>query len=105
MYPLVHIVHVTESCDYLTCMPSKGLSNWSVCLSVDKNIENTNNQLKYAVIHSKKGIITMFALFFEGHSTDSAIYDLWELQILFLIIARLLRPSSIRIYGTKHVAY
>ena len=67
-------------------MPSKGLSNrvdacLSVCPSVDKNIENTNNQLKYVVIHSKKGTKTTFELLFEGHSTDSAIYDLWELQI------------------------
>ena len=48
-----------------------------VSLSVrDKNIENTNNQLKYAVIRSEKGTITTFELFLEGYS---AIYDLWEL--------------------------
>ena len=39
-----------------TCMRSKELGNHvdvcpSVCPSVDKNIENTNNQLKYVVIH------------------------------------------------------
>ena len=38
-------------------------------------------QLKYVVIHSEKGIITTFELFFEGHSADSVIYNLWELQI------------------------
>ena len=50
-----------------------GLSNRiDVCLSVrDKNIENTNNQLKYAVIRSEKGTITTFSLFLEGHSTDA----------------------------------
>ena len=52
----------------------------SVCPSVDKNIENTNNQMKCA-IYSEKGSITTFELFFEGHSTDSMIYNLWELQI------------------------
>ena len=70
---------------------SKGLSNRvdicpSVCPLVEKNIENTNNQLKYVVIRSEKGTITMFELFFDGHSTDSVIYDLLQLQIqLFLI--------------------
>ena len=86
-------------------MRSKGLSNRvDVCLSVDKNIENTNNQLKYAVIRSEKGTITTFELFFEGHNVDSAIYDLLE-SFLILILARLLCPSSIQIYGTKHVTY
>ena len=41
---------------------------------------NTNNQLKYVIL-SEKGTITTFKLFFEGHSADSGIYDLWELQI------------------------
>ena len=41
-------------------------------MSADKNIENSNNQLKYAIIRSEKGTITMFEVFFEGHSTDSA---------------------------------
>ena len=69
-------------------MRSKGLSNRvDVCLSIrDKNIENTNNQLKYAVILSEKGTIT-FELLFEGHSADSAIYDLWELQIQSFLIS------------------
>ena len=58
-------------------MCSKGLNNRvDVCESMDKNIENTNNQLKYVVIRSEKGTITTFELFLEGHSTDSAIYDL-----------------------------
>ena len=61
---------------------------FSIYLSVDKNIENINNQLKYVVIHSKKGTITTFDLFFEGHSTDSAIYHLLQLQIShFLVVA------------------
>ena len=37
-----------------TCMGSTGLSNCIVCLFVTKNIENNNNQMKYAVIRSKK---------------------------------------------------
>ena len=90
-------------------MRSKGLRNRvDVCPSVDKNIENANNQLKYAVIYSKKGVITTFELFFEGHSADSAKYDLLKHQIqsfMYNIIACLLWPSSIQIYGTKHVAY
>ena len=50
-------------------MRSKGLSNCvDVCLSIrDKNIKNTNNQLKYTVIRSKKGTLTAFELFLEGH--------------------------------------
>ena len=63
----------------------QGLSNCvDVCASVcGKKIENTNNQLKYAVNHSEKGTtcITTFELFFDGHSADSAIYNLLELQI------------------------
>ena len=47
---------------------------------MDKNIENSNNQLKYIVILPEKGTTT-FELFLEGHSTDSAIYDRLELQI------------------------
>ena len=43
-------------------------------------------QLKYAVIHSENGTITTFELFFVGHSTDSAIYHLWELQIQSFLI-------------------
>ena len=55
----------------------------SVRLSVrgQKKNENCNNQLKYTVICSERGTITTFEIFFEGHSADSAIYDLWELQI------------------------
>ena len=81
----------------------------SVCLSVGgQNIENTNNQLKYVVIRSEKGAIKTFELLFEGHSTDSANTisgSCKSSHFLFLIIARLLRPSSIQIYGTKHVTY
>ena len=51
-----------------TCMGSKGLSNCIVCLSVCyKNIENNNDQMKYAVIRSEKGTIITFELLFEGH--------------------------------------
>ena len=53
-------------------------SHCLVCLYVDKKILK---QLKYAVIRSEKGTITTFELFFECHSTDSAIYDLWKLKI------------------------
>ena len=79
----------------------------SVRLSVDKNFENTN-QLNYAVIRSKKGTITTFELFFEGHSADSTIYDLLELQIQSFLISyysSCALPSSIRIYSNKHVTY
>ena len=76
-------------------MHSEGISNLvDVCLficssvhsTVDfptKNIDKINNQLKYTVIHSVKGAITMFELFFEGHSNDSTICvcDLCELKI------------------------
>ena len=60
----------------------------SVCdpVSVDKNIENTNNQLKYAVIRSEKSTRT-FELFFVSHRADSAIYDLWEIQIQSFLIS------------------
>ena len=71
---------VKQSCLCMSIYPS-------VCLSVDKNIENTNNQLKDAVICSEKGTITRFELLFEGHSADSAIYDLLELQIQYFLIS------------------
>ena len=79
------------------CIRSKGLSNrvdvYPFCLSVDKNIENTNNQLKYAVIRSEKGTITTFELFFEGYSADSVVYDLWELQIQSFLISYYSSPT------------
>ena len=65
----------------------------SVCPSVDKNIEKTNNQLKYMVTLSKKGSITIFELFFEGHSTDSVINNLWELQIQSFLISYYSSPA------------
>ena len=58
----------------------------SVRLSVSSNIDNTNNQLNYAVIRSEKGITT-FELFFEGQSADSVIYDLLQLQIQSFLIS------------------
>ena len=63
----------------------------SVCLSVDKEILK---QLKYVVIRSEKGTITMFALFWEGHSTDSVINDLLELQIESFLISYYSSPAS-----------
>ena len=66
----------------------------SVCPSVDKNIEKTNNQLKYMVIRSKKGSITIFELFFEGSSKiDSVINNLWELQIQAFLISYYSSPA------------
>ena len=65
----------------------------SISPLVDKNIENTNNQLKYVVIRSKKGSITTFELFFEGHSTDSVIYNIWELQIKSFLISYYSSPA------------
>ena len=52
-------------------MCSKGLSSHIVSLSVDTKILK---QLKYMVIHSEKGTITTFELFFEGHSANSGMY-------------------------------
>ena len=62
------------------CMYSKGLSNHVVCLSVCPWTKILK-QLKCTVIRSEKGTITTFELFFEGHSADSVIYNLWEPQI------------------------
>ena len=62
-------------------------SCWSVCLSVDKNIDNTNNQLKCAIIRSEKGTITTFEFFFDSHSTDSMIYNLLELQMQSFLLS------------------
>ena len=54
---------------------------------MDKILINTKNQLKYEVLRSEKGTLTTFELFFDGHSADSAIYDLLELQIQLLLIS------------------
>ena len=56
--------------DYYPAYAARGeaIVLMSFCPLVDKNIENINNQLKYVVIRSKKGSITTFELFFEGHS-------------------------------------
>ena len=48
--------------------------------------------MKYAVIHSEKGTIT-FKLLFEGHITDSTIYDIWELQIQSFLISYYSSPT------------
>ena len=77
-------------------MRSKGVSNHVFCLSVDKEILK---QLKYAVIRSKKGTITTFALSWEGHSSDSVLYDLLELQIPSFLISYYSSPSP------PHVVY
>ena len=50
-------------------------------------------QLKYAVIRSEEGTITTFTLFLEGHSADSAIYDLLELQIPSFLISYYSSPA------------
>ena len=74
-------------CSSLMLGISKGLSNRLVCLFVCLSVclslrgPKILKQLKYAVIRSEKGTITMFELFFQGHNADSTIYDLWELQI------------------------
>ena len=66
-----------------------------VCLSVrgQINIENTNNQLKYAVIRAEKGTTTTFELFFEGHSADRPNYDVWKLQIQSFLISYYSLPA------------
>ena len=69
---------------------------------MDKNIENTNNQLKYVVIRSEKGTITTFEIFIARYTISGSCKFS---QFLLLILAHLLRPSSIQIYGTKHVPY
>ena len=68
-------------------MHSKRLSNRFICLSIEKYIENTNNQLKNDVIRSEKGTITMFGLFVEGHSAGTTTYDFWELQTQSFLIS------------------
>ena len=68
------------------------MSVQSVRLSMDK-ILKTNNQLKYAVIRSEKGTITRFELFFEGHSADSVIDHLLELQIQSFLISYYSSPA------------
>ena len=74
--------YTIEKCPHYTV--SIGLSNRvDVCLWT-KILENTNNQLKYAVIRVEKGSITTFELFFEA---DSVIYDLLELQIQSFLIS------------------
>ena len=62
------------------------LSNLVFCLSMDKI-------LKYVVIHSEESTITTFELFFEGHSADSVIYNLWELQINEFLISYYISPA------------
>ena len=75
-------------------MSSKGLSNRVVCLSVGLSVDKEIlKQLKYAVIRSEEGTITTFALFWEGHSTDSVIYDLLELQIPSFLISYYSSPA------------
>ena len=54
----------------------------SVSLSVDKKFETA----EIVVIHSEKGTIATLELFFEGHSADSRIDDLLELQIQSFLI-------------------
>ena len=61
----------------------------SICQWTKKILE----QMKYAVICSEKGTIATFELVFEGHSADSAIYDLWELQIQSFLISYYNSPT------------
>ena len=63
---------------------NKGISNCVVHLSMDKEILK---QLKYMVICSEKGTITTFSLLWEGHSVDSVIYDLLDMQTLSFLIS------------------
>ena len=61
----------------LPCMRLQQGVKQSRCPSVrgQRNIEK-------AEIRSEKGTITTFVLFWEGHSDDSVIYNLLELQSL-----------------------
>ena len=59
--------------------------------------------LKYAVIRYKKGTITTFELFFDGHSADCAKYDLLDRAAnpvisFFFILARLYTPPLDLVY-------
>ena len=47
-------------------------------LSLGMSVRGTKEieQLYYVVIHSEKGTITTFELFFEGHRANSVICDL-----------------------------
>ena len=66
-------------------MRRKGLSNRvDVCLSVRGKKIETAEICGYSL---QKCTITTFELFFEGHSTNSAIYYLWELQIQSFLIS------------------
>ena len=82
-------------------MRNKGLSNRVVSVRGQKHIQ-TAEICSYSL---QKGIITRFELFFEGHSERCKISGSFKSShFLFLIIARLICPFSIRIYGT-HVTY
>ena len=76
--------------NYPMRMCSKGLSK-HVCLSLcgQKRLK----QLKYAVIHAKKGTITTFELFFEGHSTDTRKRDIRYLGAANPIISYYSSPA------------
>ena len=69
----------------------QGVSNHVVCQSVcgQRNIE-TSEILGYLL---KKGTITMFALFCEGHSADSEIYNLLKLHIPSFLISYYSSPT------------
>ena len=77
-------------------MRSKVLSNRvDVCLCLSVRGQKVSKQLKYAVIRSEKRTITTFELLFEGHSTDSVVYDLWEPQIQSFLISYYSSPTPL----------
>ena len=74
-------------------MHGKGLSNHVVCLFVcgQRNIETV--EIHGYSLQKRYSTITMFELFFEGPSADSAIYDLLELQIESFLISYYSSPA------------
>ena len=65
----------------------------SVCRSFcgQRNIETADIHVRCYLL--QKGTIRMFALFWEGHSADSVIYNLLELQIPSFLISYYSSPA------------
>ena len=89
-------------------MHYRALSAGHTSIVLGQNVENANNQLNCAVICPENGTITMFEPFFEGHSTDSVMYDLWDIHIQSLLISYH-SSAALPLYGmnmhTKHVPH
>ena len=69
------------------------LSNCVFCLDLSIHGSKILKQLKDAFYSLRKVYSKMFELLFEGHSADSAIYDIWELQIQSVLISYYSSPT------------